>query len=124
MADYTESKVPAWHATYTAGATITGGQVVIGTAADTVGPSAGGATEPIIGIAAHDAVTGGKVVVTRGGIQRPIASANIAAMAYVKTAAAGQVVTAVAGTDSHTVIVGIALDAGTTGNPVRVLWRV
>ena len=118
MADYTPSHIPGQAVSYTAGAAITGGQVVELTAANTVGPT----SLAVVGVALHDAPNGGTVAVSRGGIQRPIASGVIAVGAHVKAAASGQVVTATVGTDSQVSILGMALDAGTATNPVRILW--
>jgi hypothetical protein len=122
VADYTESNVPGWHRTYTAGGAITGGQLVALTAANTVTTAAGTANEPVVGIAAHDAVSGDTVTVARGGVQRPVASATVALGSYIKSAAAGQVAVFVVGTDNPVAALGIAIEAGTTGNPMRALW--
>jgi Uncharacterized conserved protein (DUF2190) len=125
VADYTESNVPAWHRTYTAGAAITGGQlVIIGAADNTVIAATGAANEPVVGIAAHDAVSGDTVTVARGGVQRPLSNGAIARGSYVKSAASAQVALFVVGTDNPISALGIAIEAGTNGNPVRVLWRV
>jgi hypothetical protein len=122
MGDYTESNAPAWHRTYTASAAITGAALVVLTAANTVTTAAGTANEPVVGIAAHDAASGDTVTVARGGIQRPIAAGTITLGSYVKSAASGQVTTFVVGTDNPVAALGIAIEAGTATNPVRVLW--
>jgi hypothetical protein len=122
VADYTESNAPAWHRTYTAGGAINGGQLVVLTAANTVTVAAGTANEPVVGIAAHDAVSADTVTVARGGVQRPVAAGTITLGSYVKAAAAGQVTTFVVGTDNPVAALGIAIEAGTAANPLRVLW--
>ena len=127
MADYA-AQIPGNQLTYTASAALTGGQVVEVTSADTtaatfgnVGP-AGATSLAVVGVVARDANSGEKVTVYRGGIQRPIASGSITALAHVKAAANGQVQAATVGTDSQVSILGMALEAGTNGNPVRILW--
>jgi hypothetical protein len=52
--------------TYTAGAAITGGQLLMFSAADTVIPTSG-VTQAIAGVAAHDAASGSPVSVFTGG---------------------------------------------------------
>jgi hypothetical protein len=71
-----------------------------------------------LGIAAHDANIGDTVTVFIDDLQRPQAAGSIAAGTRLKTAAAGQVTTWVSGTDAADLLVGIALEAGTTGNPM------
>jgi len=123
VAEYTETHSPGAHVTYTAGAAITGGLVVELSAAMTVITSSGTAGKAVVGVAMHDQASGGKVSVSRGGVQRPIAGGNIAFGARVKANNAGQVVAFTIGTDSHADCLGIALEAGTSGNPIRVLWE-
>lgn len=123
MPDYTESHSPGAHVTYTANGAIVGGNVVVLTAALTVTVAAGTANEPVVGVACHDAVSGGKVTVARGGVQRPIAAGVIAVGSYVKSAAAGQVAAFVVGTDNAVAALGVALEAGTASNPLKVAWR-
>jgi hypothetical protein len=123
MGDYTETHSPGAHVTYTASGAITGGQVVALVSAGTVATAAGTALEPIVGVACHDQVAGQKVTVARGGVQRPIAAGVIAAGAYVKSAAAGQVTTFVTGTDNPVSCLGVAIEAGTASNPMKIEWR-
>jgi Uncharacterized conserved protein (DUF2190) len=64
VADYAPTYGRPQAVTFTAGATITGGQLVVISAADTVSPAAiNGAP---IGVAAHDAATGAQVTVLMG----------------------------------------------------------
>jgi hypothetical protein len=78
--------------TFTASAVITGGQVVIATGNDTVGPS-GAASTAVVGVAAHDAANGAVVTVwPLPGVTHEItASAIVAAGGVLISAAAGQV---------------------------------
>ena len=64
MADYAPVK-PGEVLTYTAGAAITGGQLLAFTAADTVQPTSG-PTLAVAGVAGHDAATGQPVTVYAG----------------------------------------------------------
>jgi predicted RecA/RadA family phage recombinase len=116
MADWSPKFKPGQDITLTAGATITGGQLLQVSAANTVIPtSAAGPTW--IGVAAQDAANGEKVVVRRGGVAKLISSGAIAAGARVIPGAAGVVVTIGAGSADHTV--GTALEAA-AGNLVLV----
>jgi hypothetical protein len=123
VADYTPTAQPGADYTYSASAAVVGGQVLTLTGAGTVGPSAGTTTEPIVGIAAHDAAIGARVNVSRGGVQRPIAAGTIAAGAVVRSAAAGQVTTATTATDNPQSFLGVAIEGTTVGLPLRVAWR-
>ena len=99
----------AWKVVATAA--VTGGQLVNVAGAPT---TAGDPTW--LGIAAHDAAIGETVTAFCDDIQRPTAASNIAAGDRLKAAANGQVTTWVSGTDAADLMVGIALQAGTTGN--------
>lgn len=82
--------------TYTAGAAITGGQLLAFTGVDTVSPTAG-ATLAFAGVAAHDAATGQLVTVLAGqGIIHETLSTGMAAPAApgLATAASGGTVAA------------------------------
>jgi hypothetical protein len=97
------------HLQATAGAAITGGQVLVYSAADTVIPAAGAATA-IAGVAGHDAASGAPVTVLAGsGIvhETQTTAAAVAAGALLQTAAGGLVASgAAAGAE-----VGVAIRA-------------
>lgn len=99
-------------------ADVTGGQVLIVSGANTVGPSAS-AVPGWVGIAAHDATSGNPVLVLRGGEHTLVASGAIAAGASVIPAAAGAVATIGAETN-YFAVVGTAIAAAASGT-VRVL---
>jgi len=87
-------------------AAITGGRLVGATGAHAAADS-----KIVIGVAGHDAASGTSVVVFHGGVQYPLAAADIAAGALVKAAADGKVTTYTAGTDDAEELVGVALEA-------------
>lgn len=120
MTDYLPHFTEGAPITRTASAPIIGGQVVIVSGPGTVAPSAG-ADAKWLGVAAHDAVAGQEVTVFKGGVQRPLASAAIAAGDIVVTAATGRVVTnAAPGAGQQ---VGIALSTqAAAGSPVDVAF--
>ena len=68
MADYTPVALPGQTYTFTAGGTITGGDLVEISAANTVIKTVTLASTLYIGVAGHDATTGGKVTVTLGKV--------------------------------------------------------
>lgn len=71
-------------------AAVTGGQLLVFTGDELVGPTAGAG--PTAGVAAHDAPAGGTVTVYRGGTQALLVSgAALVANARVQAAAAGAV---------------------------------
>lgn len=79
--------------TWTAGAAVTGGQVLVFSAADTVIPAAGAALN-IAGVAGHDAASGSPVTVHCGaGLvhETQTTAAAVAAGALIQSAAAGLV---------------------------------
>lgn len=96
--------------TFTAGAAITGGQLLYVSGNRTASPTTA-STPAWVGTAAFDAASGEKVTVLKGGVQRVVASGAIAAGDRVIPAAAGKVATLGAGDASHSV--GIALTGGT-----------
>lgn len=105
---------------YTASATVTGGQVVaVGTTAYNVAPTSG-ASASVVGVASNDATSGAEVTVYAVGIHRLIASGSIAIGAPVISAAAGAVAT-IASDTTYTHVIGKALSAATDGLPVDVL---
>lgn len=105
--------------TMSAGAAITGGQLVALSAANTVIPAAA-ATAAWLGMATTDAASGGKVGVTSGGVQEVAVAAAVAVGDVLVPAATGRVTPIGAGTD-YAQVVGIALTAqATAGQPCRV----
>lgn len=77
--------------TYTAGAAITGGQVLVFSAADTVIPAAG-ASLAFAGVAAHDAASGAPVTVLAGDAiihETQTTAALVNAGALIQSAAGG-----------------------------------
>lgn len=94
--------------TFTADAPITAGQVVYVSADRQVTPTSG-ASAAVIGVAAHDAADGDKVLVLVGGVIKVVAAGEIAAGALVVSAAAGKVATIASNTFDK--LVGRALTA-------------
>lgn len=108
---------------YTAGGTITGGQVVVLSAANTVIASAG-VSIAAVGVAGQDAASGAAVTVWpfAGVTHEVVASAAIAAGAVVTSAAAGQVVGAAAQTGTE--LIGVAATAaGAGGVKIEMVGR-
>ncbi len=83
--------------TSTASAAITGGQLVSVSGVSTVGPSAGG--DHPVGLALHDAPSGGRVAVAMipNVVHEAVVSAAVVAGAGVVSAAAGQATSATIG---------------------------
>lgn len=119
MADYIPIFKPGTDITQTVGATaVTGGNLVMLSAANTVIPTTG-ATAAWLGVATTDAAIGAKVGITCGGVQELVAGGAIAVGAMVIPAAAGKVVTVGAGTFGQNV--GIAMTAAAAdGDKIRV----
>jgi hypothetical protein len=120
MADYAVLYGRPQHLQATAGAAITGGQVLVYSAADTVIPAAG-ASSAFAGVAAHDAASGAPVTVLAGsGIvhETQTTAVAVAAGALIASAAAGQIAGgAAAGSE-----LGIAVRAvGGAGGVLR--WK-
>ena len=120
MADYTALFGKRQHLTYTAGAAITGGQVLVYSAADTVIPSAGASTA-FAGVAGHDAASGSPVTVLAGsGLvhETQTTAAAVAVGALIQSAAAGAITGgAAAGSE-----IGVAVRAvGGSGGLLR--WK-
>lgn len=127
MAEYT-AHWPSGPKTYTAGGTISGGQVVAISTADTV-VATSGATTAWVGVAAHDAVSGDRITVlpVRGARHTLTASGTIAVGDQVVSAANGQVAAlaaaggATAGDiNSARQVIGTAVTAATNGNAVDI----
>lgn len=109
MAEYLPLYKPGATITRQASATITAGQLVIVTGSGTVGPGSA-ATHLWLGVAAHDAVSGDKVTIHCGGVQRLVAAGGITAGVPVEAAAAGAVATkTIAAGETDLQVVGIAL---------------
>jgi predicted RecA/RadA family phage recombinase len=79
VSDYVPTAIPGHEFTYTAGAAITGGQVVHITATGRVVSPTGAASNKTVGIAVQDVASGASFTVSRGGIQLPKASGAITA---------------------------------------------
>lgn len=110
MADYIPIFEPGRSPTWTVGATaVTGGQLVMFSAAKTVIPTTG-STAAWEGVAQHDAPIGGKVSVVSGGVQELTAGAAVAVAANVIPAAAGKVVT-IGAEAIYPRVVGVAVTA-------------
>lgn len=106
--------------TAVASASITGGQVLVVTGVNTVGP-AGVAALPIAGVASRDAVSGDNLTVYRSGIQNLVATGTVAAGDALTSGASGTVVTnAAPAAGTH---IGTAQTAATAGNKVRVIFN-
>lgn len=119
MADYVPVFKPGADITMTAGAAITGGELVVVSAANTVIKSAG-ANAAWLGVATQDVASGEKVAVTCGGVQELTAGGAIAAGANVISAAAGKVVT-IGSETNYGRVVGTALTAAASdGDKIRV----
>lgn len=116
MAEILPLVKPGQTRTFTASATITGGQVVYVSGARTVAPTAG-ANSAWIGVALHDAANGDKVTVGGPAVYELNSSGAIAAGALVVSAAAGAVATIGAGTFDQ--VVGIA-ESAAASNKCRV----
>lgn len=120
MPDYAALYGRPQHLQATAGAAITGGQILVYSAADTVIPAAGAATA-IAGVAAHDAAAGAPVTVLAGsGLvhETQTTAAAVAAGALIATAAGGLVAGgAAAGSE-----IGVAVRAVTAAGGV-LRWK-
>lgn len=108
----------------TAGAAITAGQVVELTGDETV-QAAGANSTKVIGVALKDAAANEKVAVITEGVVEVTASGSISAGAKLASAAGGKVAawSASAAGDSAKII-GVALEAATDGNAVKIKLEV
>jgi hypothetical protein len=122
MSDFLPVYEDADRLSYTAGAAITGGQVVEFTAADVVSPT-GGVSNKVAGIALMDAATGQQVTVTRTGVAELVTTANVAVGDAIGSSTAGGVATVVSPTNPFGVI-GLATRAATAPAAVRVQLRL
>jgi hypothetical protein len=127
VADYTPvftgGKIPF---TSQASATITGGQLVLQSGANTVAPTAG-ASAIVVGVAAHDAATGAKVTVwpLPGVTHEVISTGTIAAGAGIVSGAAGVAADSagIAAAAAAGTLLGIAETGATGGALVRFIGR-
>jgi hypothetical protein len=111
--------------TQTTSAAVTGGQVLVASAAGTVGPSAG-VSAVAVGVAAHDAASGAKVSVwpLTNVVHELTTTGTVTALDGVTSSTAGTVATGVVGTVAAAgQLIGIALTTATTGNKVRFVGR-
>lgn len=112
-----EFVLPGNNATMTAGATITGGQVVKLSANRTVIPSAATADTKVVGVALYNGATGDAITVATDGVWPLTASGAIAAGDDVTAAAAGAVIT-LAATATAT-----AADINNARNIIGMAWE-
>ena len=124
MGDYTPNALPGNERTFVAGAAITGGQVVYLSGSPRLISPTTGASAAVPGVAGHDAATGDRVTVLRGGEHKLTASGAITAGAKVKSAAAGAVAAWVSGTDNPSLILGTALNTAADTAAVDVAWGI
>ena len=123
MSDYTpvyaESAQPI---TFTASASVTGGQPVEVTGNMQVGPAAAGSVKHV-GIAGHDCPAGQKVTVhtPRGNVEEVSVEAAVVAGDHVQAAAAGKVKKFTVGTDPEPARIGLCLQGATAGSACRYL---
>jgi hypothetical protein len=122
MPDYTTLYGRPQQVTYTAGAAITGGQLLSFSAADTVIPAAANAAN-YAGIAGHDAAAGAPVTVLMGSgvVHETLATAATAAgaLVYAGSATAGQLGAANTG---YNVAIGVAIRS-TAGANQLLRWK-
>lgn len=122
MSDYTPVINPGQAWTSTASVAITGGQLLAVSGSGTVAPSGAGATN-VLGVAAYDAPSGGRVTIWPGQIHEVVAAAGVTAGQTLKAAAAGQVTPWVSGTDAADLVIGTATTTATATNKVRFFAR-
>jgi hypothetical protein len=111
--------------TLQASATVTGGRLVETTGNGTVGPAGAGSTK-VMGVAANDATTGGKVAVwpLPGLTHKVLGTGAIAAGDQLQAGAAGVVATlAVAAAGDAPKIIGVADRAGADATIIRFVGR-
>jgi hypothetical protein len=111
--------------TQTTSGAVTGGQVLVASAAGTVA-AAGAGSAVVVGVAAHDAASGAKVTVwpIANVIHELVTTGTVTALDGVVTAATGTVGTATIATAAAAgTLIGIALTTATTGNKVRFIGR-
>lgn len=121
MAAYAPNYFPADRLNFTTAATVTAGQLLYISAANTVTPTSA-ATGAWVGVAAHDAASGAVVAVYTEGVHTVAASGAIAAGAAVIAAAAGAVATVASDASNGANLVGVALTAAAS-SLVTILLR-
>lgn len=110
MAEYAPLYFPADRMPSTTSATVTAGQVLVVSGADTVAPIAA-PNEAWLGVAAHDAASGAAVVVHTTGVFQVGATGAIAAGKPVIGATGGTVAAFTNATDEPEEVIGVALSA-------------
>jgi hypothetical protein len=112
--------------TLTTSGAVTGGQVLVASAAGTVAAS-GGVSAVAVGVAAHDAASGAKVTVwplTNVIHEIAVATGTVTALDGVSTSTSGGVTTGVVGTLAAAgQLIGIALTTAASPNKVRFIGR-
>lgn len=112
MAEYVPLFKPGEDITMTAGAAITGGELVYVSGSRTVLKTAG-AVDDWLGVARQDTASGEQVTITSGGVQEVAVAAAVVPGDVVISAASGRVTPIAAGTN-YAQVVGIALTAQST----------
>lgn len=121
MGDYTPPGVSPDTWTQTASAVITGGQLLIQTGDNTVGPATAGSLK-VVGVAAHDAPSGGRVTVYGlDSIHETVvdAAGDVLASNPVMAGAAGKIAKDAAPAVLKTI--GVCIVGATAGNKARWL---
>jgi hypothetical protein len=120
MAEYLPLYKPGQAITRQASATITAGQLVRVSGSGTVA-AVSAASDDWLGVAGFDAVSGDKVTVFMGGVQRCVCTGTVTQGELVEGATAGTVATHTNGTNDVNVV-GLALTTATVGNLVEVAF--
>lgn len=134
MSDYVPIYVPSKVVTLTASAAVTGGQLLSVSGSGTVAPATFATNAPVVvGVAANDTVSGGRVTVyARGIVHESIAQGTVTAgdlvTAPLTGATAGAQVQTLAAVTTPTAadvinsrsVAGVALT--TASNPAKVRW--
>lgn len=122
MGDYTQKTTAEQPVTYTAGAAITGGQVVYLSAAGQC-QATSAASAVVLGVATRDVASGELLAVVRGGVQQCTAAAAVTVGQPLKSASSGRVTPMTIGTDAQDQYLGFALTAaGGAGTVIDVQW--
>lgn len=126
MGDYTPIYSPGTAVTHTTSAGVTGGQLLEVSGNGTVAGAASGSVK-VVGVAAHDAASGTRVTThaLQGVVHELVAgTGGVTAGNRVKVgAASNKVVAWVSGTDSESLIVGVALTTASADATVKVLGQ-
>jgi hypothetical protein len=112
--------------TATTSGAVTGGQVLVSSGVGTVGV-AGAASAIVVGVAAHDAPSGGKVAIwpIEGVLHEIVAANAITAGGGIQTAASGQVdpvATSIAAGSAAGTLIGTAITTA-AGSPLKVRFQ-